>query len=685
MSKKDIANGEGAIRRRMSELADEIRDHQYRYYVQDKPIISDAEFDGLWRELEKLEAKNPEFLDPNSPTLEVGGGFATHFAQVDHYERMMSLDNVFSTQELEAWFERVKKEDEGLVESWLCELKVDGLAINLIYENGKLTRALTRGNGTTGEDVTVNVRTIKGVPNTLNDKNPPKLVEIRGEIYFPLASFNELNESLEESGKTVFANPRNAAAGSLRQKDPKVTAGRPLSLLVHGIGAVQGREFPTLSGAYESLKDWGLPVSNRYRVVQNKNQVREFVDYYLEHRHDVEHEIDGVVIKVNERAAQKKVGFTSRAPKWAIAYKYPPEEVTTKLLDIRVSVGRTGRVTPFGFMEPVRVAGSTVTNATLHNVEEIKRKGVLIGDVVVLRKAGDVIPEILGPVVERRTGDEREFVMPKKCPECASSLRAMSEGDVDIRCPNSRSCPAQLRERIFYIGSRAALDIDVLGYEAAQALLDSKLIADEGDLFDLDARDLLKIEFFRKKDGKIAANAEKLLSALEGARSRPLWRVLVALSIRHVGPTAAQALAREFGSIDAISGATTEELSRIDGVGDVIAESIIEWFQEGWHQEIVKKWRSAGVAMNQVVTNATPQTLAGKTLVVTGSLENFTRDSVTEAITERGGKAASSVSKKTDYVVVGASPGSKAQRAEELGVKVIGEREFLTLLEKGEI
>lgn len=685
MSKKDIANGEGAIRRRMSELADEIRDHQYRYYVQDKPIISDAEFDGLWRELEKLEAKNPEFLDPNSPTLEVGGGFATHFAQVDHYERMMSLDNVFSTQELEVWFERVKKEDEGLVESWLCELKVDGLAINLIYENGKLTRALTRGNGTTGEDVTVNVRTIKGVPNTLNDKNPPKLVEIRGEIYFPLASFNELNESLEESGKTVFANPRNAAAGSLRQKDPKVTAGRPLSLLVHGIGAVQGREFPTLSGAYESLKDWGLPVSNRYRVVQNKNQVREFVDYYLEHRHDVEHEIDGVVIKVNERAAQKKVGFTSRAPKWAIAYKYPPEEVTTKLLDIRVSVGRTGRVTPFGFMEPVRVAGSTVTNATLHNVEEIKRKGVLIGDVVVLRKAGDVIPEILGPVVERRTGDEREFVMPKKCPECASSLRAMSEGDVDIRCPNSRSCPAQLRERIFYIGSRAALDIDVLGYEAAQALLDSKLIADEGDLFDLDARDLLKIEFFRKKDGKIAANAEKLLSALEGARSRPLWRVLVALSIRHVGPTAAQALAREFGSIDAISGATTEELSRIDGVGDVIAESIIEWFQEGWHQEIVKKWRSAGVAMNQVVTNATPQTLAGKTLVVTGSLENFTRDSVTEAITERGGKAASSVSKKTDYVVVGASPGSKAQRAEELGVKVIGEREFLTLLEKGEI
>ncbi|MFM7624046.1 MAG: NAD-dependent DNA ligase LigA, partial [Actinomycetota bacterium] len=402
----------------MSELSEEIRDHQYRYYVQDKPIISDAEFDSLWRELEKLEARNPELRDPNSPTFEVGGGFATHFTQVDHHERMMSLDNAFSSEELEAWFERLRKEDDGRAASWLCELKVDGLAINLIYENGALTRALTRGNGVTGEDVTVNVRTIKGVPQMLEDKNPPKLVEIRGEIYFPLAAFSELNEGLEESGKTLFANPRNAAAGSLRQKDPRVTASRPLSLIVHGIGAVDGRDFDTQSAAYELLKKWGLPVSSRYKVVSSREEVREFVDYYLEHRHDVEHEIDGVVIKVNERAAQVRIGSTSRAPKWAIAYKYPPEEVTTKLLDIRVSVGRTGRVTPFGFMEPVRVAGSTVTNATLHNIEEVKRKGVLIGDTVVLRKAGDVIPEILGPVIEKRTGKEREFVMPKKCPEC---------------------------------------------------------------------------------------------------------------------------------------------------------------------------------------------------------------------------------------------------------------------------
>ena len=667
----------------MSELSEQIRDHQYRYYVQDKPIISDAEFDSLWRELEKLEAKNPELRDPNSPTFEVGGGFATHFTQVDHHERMMSLDNAFSSEELEAWFERVKKEDDGRAASWLCELKVDGLAINLIYENGALTRALTRGNGVTGEDVTVNVRTIKGVPQKLEDKNPPKLVEIRGEIYFPLAAFNELNEGLEEAGKTLFANPRNAAAGSLRQKDPRVTASRPLSLIVHGIGAVDGRDFDTQSAAYELLKKWGLPVSARYKVVSSREEVREFVDYYLEHRHDVEHEIDGVVIKVNERAAQVRIGSTSRAPKWAIAYKYPPEEVTTKLLDIRVSVGRTGRVTPFGFMEPVRVAGSTVTNATLHNIEEVKRKGVLIGDTVVLRKAGDVIPEILGPVIEKRTGKEREFVMPKKCPECGTSLRAISEGDVDIRCPNSQSCPAQLRERIYYIGSRAALDIDVLGYEAAQALLDSKLIKDEGDLFSLDEKKLAKSEFFIKKDGSLGANAEKLLTALEEAKARPLWRVLVALSIRHVGPTAAQALAREFKSIDSITKASTEELSSIDGVGDVIAMSIKEWFSESWHKEIIEKWRKAGVSLELQVTSDKPKTLAGKTLVVTGSLKNFTRDGVSEAITERGGKAASSVSKKTDYVVVGDSPGSKAKKAEELGVRVINEAEFMLLLDKG--
>ena len=669
------------VRREMSDLAEQIRDHQYRYYVLDKPIISDAEFDLLWQRLLKLESANPELRDPHSPTLDVGGGFATHFEQFDHKEKMMSLDNVFSTEELDAWFERVAKESKK--NTWLCEVKVDGLAINLLYEKGRLTRALTRGNGTTGEDVTVNIKTISSVPQQLKGKNIPDSVEIRGEVFFPIAKFNELNEALEEAGKNVFANPRNAAAGSLRQKDPKVTASRPLDMVVHGIGGIVGMDFDTQSAAYEMMNSWGLPTSKRFKVAKSKAEVQEFIDYYLENRHSVEHEIDGVVIKVNERDQQKILGTTSRAPKWAIAYKYPPEEVTTKLLDIRVSVGRTGRVTPFGFMEPVRVAGSTVTNATLHNMEEVERKGILIGDIVVLRKAGDVIPEILAPVVEKRTGKERAFVMPTKCPECGSKLRAMSEGDVDIRCPNSRSCPAQLRERIYYIGSRAALDIDVLGYEAANALLSEKLIVDESDLFNLKPEDLLKSEFFRKKDGSLGANAEKLLKALEAAKSRPIWRVLVALSIRHVGPTAAQALANNFGSIPAIADASVEQLAEVDGVGGVIAESIQEWFGEEWHKAIVEKWSAAGVAMEGVTTSNKPQTLAGLTIVVTGSLTNFTRDGVTEAITERGGKAASSVSKKTDYVVVGDSPGSKAAKAEELGVPILDEAGFIALIENG--
>ena len=669
------------VRREMAELSEQIRDHQYRYYVLDKPVISDAEFDDLWKKLSGLEGKYPELRDPHSPTLDVGGGFATHFDQFDHKEKMMSLDNVFNEDELDAWFERVTK--EGVINSWLCEVKVDGLAINLLYEHGRLVRALTRGNGTTGEDVTVNIKTIASVPQELKGENLPSLVEVRGEVFFPIAKFNELNESLDEAGKNTFANPRNAAAGSLRQKDPKVTASRPLAMVVHGIGAIEGFDFDTQSAGYEAMKKWGLPTSTRFKVVKNKAEVREFIQYYLEHRHSVEHEIDGVVIKVNERAQQRLLGSTSRAPKWAIAYKYPPEEVTTKLLDIRVSVGRTGRVTPFAFMEPVRVAGSTVTNATLHNVEEVQRKGVLIGDIVVLRKAGDVIPEILGPVIEKRTGKENAFVMPRNCPECGSQLRAITEGDVDIRCPNSQSCPAQLRERIFYIGSRAALDIDVLGYEATNALLTEKLITDESDIFSLTAKDLGKSEFFRKKDGTLGANAEKLLLALEEAKSRPLWRVLVALSIRHVGPTAAQALAKSFGSIPAIAQATVEELAAVDGVGNVIAESIQEWFSEKWHQAIVKKWAAAGVTMEGVASSTKPQTLAGLTLVVTGSLEKFTRDGVSEAITERGGKAASSVSKKTDYVVVGDSPGSKAARAEELGVAIIDEAAFIQLLENG--
>jgi len=665
-------------RHRIDELTKEIRDHQFRYYVLDAPTITDAQFDVLLVELKKLEDANPELREADSPTLGIGGGFSTGFEQRDHIEKMMSLDNVFDADELTGWFDRVEKEAKA--PTYLCELKVDGLAINLKYENGELVSALTRGNGVTGEDVTLNVKTIKGLPHTLKGKKVPALIEVRGEVFFPLAAFAELNDSLEEAGKSLFANPRNAAAGSLRQKDPRVTASRPLSIVVHGIGARTGIDFDSQSKAYELLAELGLPTSDRFKVCGTRTEVQKYIDYYQEHRHDVEHDIDGVVIKVDSIAEQSALGFTSRAPKWAIAFKYPPEEVTTKLLDIKVSVGRTGRVTPFAFMEPVKVAGSTVTNATLHNAEEITRKGVLIGDVVVIRKAGDVIPEVLGPVISERTGKEKAFVMPTKCPECGSALRAITEGDVDIRCPNTQSCPAQLRERIYYIGSRAALDIDVLGYEAAVALLDAKIITDESDLFAVTKEKLMTSEFFTKKDGEAGANIEKLLAALEGAKSRPLWRILVALSIRHVGPTAAQALATNFGSMKAISDASAEELANIDGVGETIAQSITDWFDIDWHRAIVSKWEKAGVIMVAKAAPQLPQTLAGLTFVVTGGLESFTRDSIAETIVAHGGKAASSVSKKTDYVLVGSDPGSKLAKATELGVPVIDETRFKQIL-----
>ena len=665
-------------RHRITELTQEIRDHQFKYYVLDAPTITDAQFDVLLKELQALEAKHPELLEPDSPSLGVGGGFATSFAQHDHIEKMMSLDNVFDADELNSWFDRVEKDSPA--PNYLCELKVDGLAINLLFENGQLVRALTRGNGVTGEDVTLNVKTIKGLTHSLAGKKVPALIEVRGEVFLPVEAFNQLNEELEEAGKPLFANPRNCAAGSLRQKDPRVTASRALDVVVHGVGASEGITFTSQSDAYAQLKALGLPTSDRFKVCKSRKEVLAFIENYNIHRHDVEHEIDGVVIKVDEISEQKKLGFTSRAPKWAIAYKYPPEEVTTKLLDIKVSVGRTGRVTPFAFMEPVKVAGSTVTNATLHNQEEIERKGVLIGDTVIIRKAGDVIPEVLGPVLDKRTGKERAFVMPTHCPECATELRAITEGDVDIRCPNTRSCPAQLRERIYYIGSRAALDIDVLGYEAAVALLADKIITDEADIFSLTESKLMKSQFFTKKDGGKGKNLEKLLEALEAAKNRPLWRTIVALSIRHVGPTAAQALATNLGSMDAISKASVETLAEIDGLGDVIAQSVVEWFEVDWHQRIIEEWSKAGVSMVNQKAADRPQTLAGLTFVVTGGLEGFTRDSIAETITAHGGKASSSVSKKTDYVLVGSDPGSKMAKAQELGVTIIDEARFLELL-----
>ncbi|MBQ1012303.1 NAD-dependent DNA ligase LigA [Micromonospora sp. M51] len=673
-------------RERHAALSQELTEHQYRYYVLDAPTIPDADFDRQLRELEALEAQFPALRTPDSPTQRVGGTFSTDFTPVTHAERMLSLDNAFADEELAAWAERVERDAGGPV-PYLCELKVDGLAINLTYEKGRLVRAATRGDGRTGEDVTANVRSIRDVPSQLTPSaefpDVPELVEVRGEIYFPIAAFADLNAGLVEQGKAPFANPRNAAAGSLRQKDPRITATRPLRLVVHGIGARRGFQPTAQSESYAALKSWGLPTSDRWRVVPDLAGVAEFIAYYAEHRHDVEHEIDGVVVKVDPVSIQGRLGSTSRAPRWAIAFKYPPEEVTTKLLDIDVNVGRTGRVTPFAVLEPVRVAGSTVALATLHNAREVERKGVLIGDTVVLRKAGDVIPEVLGPVVDLRPVDARPFVMPTSCPACGTPLAPSKEGDVDIRCPNTRSCPAQLRERVFHLAGRGAFDIEVLGYKGAAALLDAEIISDEGDLFQLDAEQLSRSPFFVNKDGSLGSNATKLLDNLAVARERDLWRVLVALSIRHVGPTAAQALARHFRSMDAIDAASEEELSSVDGVGPTIAASIREWFAVDWHREVVRKWAEAGVRMAEEAVDEGPRPLEGLTVVVTGTLAGFSRDQAAEAVQSRGGKVSGSVSKKTSFVVVGDNPGSKADKAASLKVPVLDEDGFRLLLDAG--
>ncbi len=597
---------------------------------------------------------------------------------------MLSLDNTFDADELGAWVDRIEKELSGT--SYLCELKIDGLAINLLYENGRLVRALTRGDGRTGEDVTLNVRTMDGVPQQLTGTAEfpvPKLVEVRGEVYFRVEDFAELNASLVEAGKPAFANPRNTAAGSLRQKDPKVTASRRLRLICHGLGKREGFEPARQSEAYRALTAWGLPVSAHTKVISSRDELFAHIEYWGVHRHDVEFEIDGIVIKVDEVSAQRRLGTTSRAPRWAIAYKYAPEEATTTLLDIRVNVGRTGRVTPFAVMEPVKVAGSTVEMATLHNASEVKRKGVLIGDRVVIRKAGDVIPEVLGPVADARTGAEREFTMPIVCPSCGTLLAYEKEGDADIRCPNARYCPGQRKERLAYIAGRSALDIEVLGYEAASALVDSGVLASEGDLFDLDEETLTEVELFRTKAGTLSANGQKLLANLEVVKQRPLWKVIVALSIRHVGPTAARALAVEFGSLPRIMESSEEELAAAEGIGPTIVTALGEWFATDWRREIVTKWQAAGVRMEEERDASIPRNLEGLSIVVTGSLATLSRDEAKESILARGGKAAGSVSKKTAFVVVGDAPGTKYDKAVQLKVPVLDEAGFRVLLDSG--
>ena len=690
-----------AVEARRRELAAVITDAQFRYYVLDSPAISDGDFDTLLRELQELEDRYPSLVTPESPTQRVGGGFATDFTAVTHTEQMLSLDNVFSAGDLADWLDKAARDAGGPVD-WLTELKIDGLAVNLSYAAGRLVRAATRGDGRVGEDVTLNVRTIAAVPQQLRDDGGhdiPEFVEVRGEVFFPLAGFAELNAALVQAGRPPFANPRNSAAGSLRQKNPKVTASRPLTMLCHGIGARQGFAPPSQSQAYERLRAWGLPISEHNRVVKSASEVADRVAYWSEHRHDVSHEIDGLVVKVDDLEQQRRLGSTSRAPRWAIAYKYPPQEAITLLRDIAVNVGRTGRVTPFAVLTPVLVAGSTVSMATLHNASEVRRKGVLIGDDVVIRKAGDVIPEVLGPVVGVREGRTlREFEMPVDCPACGTKLRPLREADVDIRCPNSRSCPAQVRERLFHLAGRGAFDIEGMGYEAAAAVLAAGVVTDEADVFPgvdsdgtafgLDEAKLLRVPLFTTKDGALSANGRKLLDNLLRSRNQPLWRVLVALSIRHVGPTAARALAQHFGGLADIrsvaedpDGAPT--LAAVDGVGPTIAAALAEWFAVDWHTRIVDRWAAAGVRMGDDPTDRPEQTLAGLSVVVTGTLAGFSRDEAKAALLARGAKSASAVSGKTSFVVGGENPGSKYDRARSLKVPILDEAGFRVLLEQG--
>lgn len=693
---------------RIDELRVLLERYRTAYYQNDQTLVSDAEYDALEHELRQLEAKHPETIQ-GSITQRVGSAAGEVFDPVRHLERMLSLDNAFSEEEFHAWAERVGGGP------FLCEPKIDGLAVSLTYENGVLVKAATRGDGEVGEDVTQNALTIQGIPHTLSGDNFPELVEVRGEVFFNLADFAELNAGIVASGGKPFANPRNSASGSLRQKDAKVSASRPLRMLVHGFGVWQPG-LGSQSEVYQQLKEFGLPTTARYEVFHDAKAAYGYIQKLAAERHSIEHEIDGVVVKVDDLARQKELGTTSRAPRWAIAYKYPPEQVNTKLLDIRVSIGRTGRATPFAVLAPVKVAGSEVEFATLHNQDQVKAKGILIGDTVVLRKAGDVIPEILGPVADLRDGSEKEFVMPTRCPECGTELAPASEGDVDLRCPNSRSCPAQLRERIAYIGSRAALDIEALGYVSATALtqpLEPSVapVTSEADLFDLTLEQLLPIrafvldpdtglpkhdangepkvvDFFRKKDGSPAEVALKLLANLEQAKSKELWRILVSLSIRHVGPVAARALANYFGSLRLILEASEEELSSVEGVGPILAQSIKEWFEVDWHKEIIDRWDKAGVLLT-IPNHPGPGALvvggvfSGMTIVITGSMESMTRDQAEELVISEGGKAASSVSKKTNFLVAGPGAGSKLAKAEELGVPIITEAEFLAMA-KGE-
>jgi DNA ligase (NAD+) len=650
---------------RVEELRAEIEHHRYRYHMLDDPEVADAEYDELMRELRELEDRFPELQTPDSPTVTVGGAAADLFAPVNHRAPMLSLDNAFSFDELDAWAARVER-TVGDEARFACELKIDGVACALTYDRGRLVKAATRGDGRVGEDITSNVRTVQGIPRTLAVDDPPSIVEIRGEMYFPVTAFDELNRQLLEAGGRAFANPRNAAAGSLRQKDPKITASRPLRLWVHSFGAAEGVSFDSHLGFLDWAAKAGLPVAPTTEARDSIEGVKAFLEYWESNRHSVDWEIDGTVIKVDQTALQRELGATSHAPRWAIAYKFPPEERTALLERIDVHTGRTGKVTPFA-----------ITYATLHNEDEVRRKDVRRGDIVIVRRAGDVIPEIVGPVLSKRKKGARRWSMPKVCPSCGTSL-VRPEGEADYRCPNKRGCPSQGIEWLFHFAGRGAMDIEHLGYMTVMRLLEAGLIEDPADIYALDADKLSKLPGFKDK------SITNVLDQVEASKDRPIWRLLVGLNIRHVGSHVAQVLARAFGSIDAIAAASEDEIDAVPEIGPEIAATVREWFDEQENVALVEKLRAAGVRMaDERADDDGPRPLDGQSIVLTGGLESISREEAIELAQAAGARVASSVSKKTSFVVAGESPGSKLAKAEALGVDVIDEAEFARRLGRG--
>lgn len=662
-----------AAKLRVEELREQLNHHAYRYHVLDEPEISDAEYDELMRELKELEERFPELVTPDSPTQRVGMTPADLFAPVEHRARMLSLDNAFSPEELQAWAARVER-GVGAGVAYSCELKIDGVAVALTYEGGVLVKGATRGDGRVGEDITANVRTVRSVPRRLDVREPPALLEVRGEIYLPVKAFERLNEELTSAEQRPFANPRNAAAGSLRQKDPKVSASRPLALWVHSFGFADGVRFESHSGFLAWCRDAALPVAPTGEVEPDLGGVLRYLEHWERYRHTVDWEIDGVVVKVDRIAHQDELGATSHAPRWAIAYKFPPEERTTVLRRIDVHTGRTGKVTPFAVLEPVFVGGVTVTYATLHNEDEVRRKDVREGDTVIVRRAGDVIPEIVGPVLSKRKRGARIWRFPSSCPSCGTAL-VRAEGEADHRCPNT-ACPSRNVEWLFSFASRGGMDIEGLGYVTGLQLLERGIVKDPGDIFTLTAEDLEQLEGFA--DRSIA----NLLDSIERSKDQPVWRLLVALNIRHVGEHVAQVLARAFGSIDAIAAASAEQIDDVPEIGPAIAESVHAWLHDPANLRLTEKLRVAGVRMADEAPEMSPEEgpLTGTTLVLTGGLEALSREEATQLAQAAGARVASSVSKKTDFVVAGENAGSKLAKAEQLGVEIVDEAEFLRRL-----